>query len=242
MSKIAADTHPNLSLGEGDTVIFSSRMIPGNERAILRVQDELSRAGVEVMTADDHMVHVSGHPARDELKRLYQLVRPKYAVPVHGEWRHMNEHANLAESLQAIAHVIEDGDVLKLAPGKPDVIENVPVGRLAVDGDRLLPLNGDLLAARKKMLFNGVVVASFAVDGSGRVLGHPQISAPGLFEDSGAETGQIAADLARAVTELPVAMKREDGALREAARSAVRRSVGRRLRKRPTVEVHLLRV
>jgi ribonuclease J len=116
MAKIAGDTHPNISLGEGDTVIFSSRMIPGNERAILRIQDELSRAGVEVMTAEDHMVHVSGHPARDELKRLYQLVKPKYCVPVHGEWRHMNEHANLAESLGAIAYVIEDGDVLRLRP------------------------------------------------------------------------------------------------------------------------------
>jgi ribonuclease J len=242
MAKIAADTHPHISLGEGDTVIFSSRMIPGNERGILRVQDELSRAGVEVMTADDHMVHVSGHPCRDELKRLYQLVRPKYAVPVHGEWRHMNEHANLAESLQAIAHVIEDGDVLKLAPGKPDVVESVPVGRLAVDGERLLPLDGDLLAARKKMLFNGVVVASLAVDGNGRVLGKPQISAPGLFDDMAEETVQIAADVARAITDLPGAMKREDGPLREAARSAVRRAVGRRLRKRPTVEVHLLRV
>lgn len=242
MAKIAADTHPHISLGEGDTVIFSSRMIPGNERAILRIQDELSRAGVEVMTADDHMVHVSGHPARDELKRLYQLVKPKIAVPVHGEWRHMNEHANLAESLGAEAHVIEDGDVLRLGPGRADVVESVPVGRLAVDGDRLLPLDGDVLAARKKMLFNGVVIASFAVDGAGRVLGAPQVSAPGLFDGTGDEPAQIAADLARAVAELPAPMKREDGVLREAARTAVRRSLGRRLRKRPNVEVHLLRV
>jgi ribonuclease J len=242
MAKIAADKHPHISLGEGDTVIFSSRMIPGNERAILRIQDELSRAGVDVMTADDHMVHVSGHPARDELKRLYQLVKPKYAVPVHGEWRHMNEHANLAESQGADAYVIEDGDVLRLAPGEPDVVEGVPSGRLAVDGDRLLPLDGDVLQARKKMLFNGLVVASFAVDGSGRVLGQPQVSAPGLFDGTGDEPAQIAADLARAVVELPGAMKREDGALREAARTAVRRSLGRRLRKRPSVEVHLLRV
>jgi ribonuclease J len=242
MSKIAADSHPRISMGEGDTVIFSSRMIPGNERAILRVQDDLSRAGVEVMTADDHMVHVSGHPARDELKRLYQLVKPKFAVPVHGEWRHMNEHANLAESLGADAYVIEDGDVLRLAPGTPDVVESVPVGRLAVDGDRLLPLDGDVLSARKKMLFNGIVVASLAVDGSGRVVGQPQISAPGLFAEAGEETTQIAADLARAVVDLPAPMKREDGALREAARSAVRRAVNRRLRKRPSVEVHLLRV
>jgi ribonuclease J len=242
MAKIAADTHPHISLGEGDTVIFSSRMIPGNERAILRIQDELSRAGVEVMTADDHMVHVSGHPARDELKRLYQLVKPKYCVPVHGEWRHMNEHANLAESLGAEAYVIEDGDVLRLAPGTPDIVEGVPVGRLAVDGQRLLPLDGDVLAARKKMLMNGIVVASLAVDGSGRVLGRPQIAAPGLFDGTDEETAQIAADLARAVGELPGPTKREDGALREAARNAVRKAVGRRLRKRPSVEVHLLRV
>jgi ribonuclease J len=242
MAKIAADTHPHVSLGEGDTVIFSSRMIPGNERAILRIQDELSRAGVEVMTADDHVVHVSGHPARDELKRLYQLVKPKYCVPVHGEWRHMNEHANLAEKLGAEAYVIEDGDVLRLAPGTPDVVESVPVGRLAVDGDRLLPLDGDVLAARKKMLFNGVVVASLAVDGSGRMLGQPQVSAPGLFDGTDEEPAQIAADLARAVIELPGPTKREDGPLREAARTAVRRALGRRLRKRPSVEVHLLRV
>ena len=242
LTKIAADTHPHISLGEGDCVIYSSRMIPGNERAILRVQDELSRAGVKVMTADDHMVHVSGHPARDELKRLYQLVRPKYAIPVHGEWRHMNEHANLAESLGAIAYVIEDGDVLRFAPGKPDVVESVPVGRLAIDGDRLLRLDGDVLAARKKMLMNGVIVASFVVDGNGRVLGKPQVSAPGLFEETGEEPGQIAADLVRAVTEMPGNLKREDGLLREAARTAVRKAVGRRLRKRPSVEVHLMRV
>ncbi len=242
LSKIAADKHPHVSFGEGDTVIFSARMIPGNERAILRVQDELARAGVEVMTADDHMVHVSGHPARDELKRLYALVKPKYAVPVHGEWRHMNEHANLAESLGAEAYVIQDGDVLRLAPGTPDVVEGVPVGRLAVDGERLLPLDGDVLAARKKMLFNGLVIASFAVDGTGRVLGQPQVSAPGLFEGTDEAPAQIAADLARAVIELPAPTRREDGALREAARMAVRRAVGRRLRKRPNVEVHLLRV
>ena len=93
LSRVAMDTHPNLSLGEGDTVIFSSRMIPGNERAIGTVQDNLVRRGVRVMTDDDHMVHVSGHPARDELRKLYKLVRPQFAVPVHGEWRHLSAHA-----------------------------------------------------------------------------------------------------------------------------------------------------
>ncbi|MDO9707878.1 ribonuclease J [Paracraurococcus lichenis] len=242
LSKIAADTHPNIALGEGDTVIFSSRMIPGNERGILQLQDQLARRGCKVMTADDHMVHVSGHPARDELKRLYQLVKPKYAVPVHGEWRHLSEHAALARELQTIPILVEDGDVLQLGPGRPEVVEGVPTGRLAVDNGRLLPLQGGVLAARKRMLFNGVVMASLAVDGAGRVLGTPQISAPGLLDGDEGIGPQLAAELARAVTDLPSGLRREDDALREAARTVLRKAVGRRLRKRPNVEVHLLRV
>jgi ribonuclease J len=242
LAKIGADTHPQIALGEGDTVIFSSRMIPGNERGILLLQDQLARRGCKVMTADDHMVHVSGHPARDELKRLYQLVRPKYAVPVHGEWRHLSEHAALAKDLQAIPLLVEDGDVLQLAPGRPDVIEGVPTGRLAVDNGRLLPITGGVLAARKRMLFNGVVMASFAVDEAGRVIGTPQVSAPGLLDGDDHIGAQLAADLARAVGDLPSGLRREDDALREAARSVLRKAIGRRLRKRPNVEVHLLRV
>jgi ribonuclease J len=242
LAKIGADTHPQIALGEGDTVIFSSRMIPGNERGILLLQDQLARRGCKVMTADDHMVHVSGHPARDELKRLYQLVRPKYAVPVHGEWRHLSEHAALAKDLQAIPVLVEDGDVLQLAPGRPDVIEGVPTGRLAVDNGRLLPITGGVLAARKRMLFNGVVMASFAVDEAGRVIGTPQVSAPGLLDGDDHIGAQLAADLARAVGDLPSGLRREDDALREAARSVLRKAIGRRLRKRPNVEVHLLRV
>ncbi len=242
LAKIAADTHPSIALGEGDTVIFSSRMIPGNERGILKVQDELARRGCKIMTADDHMVHVSGHPARDELKRLYALVRPKIAVPVHGEWRHLSEHAALAKQCGAHPILIEDGDMVRLAPGKAEVCEGAPTGRLVVDGNRLLPLEGGVLAARKRMLFNGVVMASFAVDANGRVLGTPQVSAPGLFEGTDLEPLQLASDLARAVADLPGGLKREDDALREAARAVLRKAVGKRLRKRPNVEVHLLRV
>lgn len=243
IAKIAADTHPQMALGEGDTVIFSSRRIPGNEKAIQIVQDGLVRRGCRVMTDEDHMVHVSGHPARDELKRLYALVRPRYAVPVHGEWRHLSEHAALARACGAHPVIVEDGDVLRLSPGnRPDVVGGVPVGRLAIDGDRLLPLDGGVLGARRKMLFNGVVVASLAVDSAGRVLGEPKVSAPGLFEQGDAEPGQLADELARSVAELPAALKREDDTLREAVRGALRKAVGRRLRKRPAVEVHLLRV
>ncbi|MBO1073532.1 ribonuclease J [Roseomonas marmotae] len=246
MAKIAADTHPRISLGEGDTVIFSSRMIPGNEKAVLRMQDELTRGGCKVMTADDHMVHVSGHACRDELRKLYSLVKPRYAVPVHGEWRHLQEHASLAREMGSTPILVEDGDMLRLAPlsgnGAPDVVEGVPTGRLVVDGERLLPLDGAVLGARRRMLFNGIVVASLAVDRSGRVMGTPQVSAPGLFDMTDHEPEQLAADLARSVTELPANLRAEDDTLREAARAALRKALGRRLRKRPSVEVHLLRV
>ena len=242
LAKIAADTHPSIALGEGDTVIFSSRMIPGNERGIIKVQDELARRGCKIMTADDHMVHVSGHPARDELKRLYALVKPKISIPVHGEWRHLSEHAALAKQCGATPILIEDGDMVRLAPGRAEVCEGAPTGRLVVDGNRLLPLEGGVLAARKRMLFNGVVMASFAVDASGRVLGTPQVSAPGLFEGTDLEPMQLAGDLMRAVQDLPSGLKREDDALREAARAVLRKAVGRRLKKRPNVEIHLLRV
>lgn len=242
LAKIAADTHPNISLGEGDTVIFSSRMIPGNERGILHVQDELTRAGCRVMTADDHAVHVSGHPARDELKKLYALVKPKVAIPVHGEWRHLSQHAELARECGAEPILIEDGDVVRLGPGKPKIADSVPVGRLVVDGNRLLPMEGVVIGARKRMLFNGVVVASLAVDEAGRVIGRPRVSAPGLFDAEGPESGQLEDELARGVGELPKGLRREDDALTEAARAVLRKAVGRRLKKRPNVEIHLLRV
>ena len=122
------------------------------------------------------------------------------------------------------------------------MVESAVVGRLAIDGPRLLPLEGGVLGARKRMLFNGVVVASFAVDKAGKVLGKPQVAAPGLFDADGEEPEQLAVELARVVMELPQSLKREDDALREAARAALRKSVGRRLKKRPNVEVHLMRV
>ncbi len=243
LSKIAADAHPHMSLGDGDTVIFSSRMIPGNELGIRRVQDELTRRGARVMTADDHAVHVSGHPCRDELKRLYALVKPRLAIPVHGEWRHLSEHAALARECGARAVIVEDGDVVRLSGNAPgQVVDSVPVGRLAVDEKRLLPLEGGLMASRKRMLFNGVIMASLAVDEDGRIVGRPRVSAPGLFDAEGPEPEQLADELARGVAELPTGLKREDDAVTEAARALLRKAVGRRLRKRPTVEIHLLRV
>ncbi|MBV9776535.1 MAG: ribonuclease J, partial [Acetobacteraceae bacterium] len=242
LARVAMDTHPRIVLGEGDTVIFSSRVIPGNERAIGAVQDNLVRRGVELMTDIDHLVHVSGHPARDELRRLYRLVRPRFAVPVHGEWRHLSAHAALAREAGANPMLLEDGDILNLAPGRVEIVDSAPVGRLVADGSRLVRLDGGVLTARRRMLFNGVVLGSLAVDKAGRVTGRPRVSAPGLFEPDDPETARIAQEFAAAVSELPEALRRDDQGLAEAARAALRRAVGRGAQKRPLVDVHLLRV
>ncbi|MDQ2803774.1 MAG: ribonuclease J [Pseudomonadota bacterium] len=242
LARVAMDTHPRIALGEGDTVIFSSRVIPGNERAIGTVQDNLVRRGIRLMTDVDHLVHVSGHPARDELRRLYRLVRPRYAVPVHGEWRHLAAHAALAREAGASPILMEDGDILSLAPGPAEVVDSAPAGRLVPDGNRLVPLNGGVLSARRRMLFNGVVLGSLAVDAAGRLCGTPRVSAPGLFDPDDPEAGRIAEEFAASLAELPASLRRDNAALTEAARSTLRRALGRRLSKRPLVDVHLLRV
>ena len=242
LARIAMDTHPRIELGNGDTVVFSSRMIPGNERAIGTVQDNLARRGVHLITDHDHMVHVSGHPAREELRRMYQLVRPRFSVPVHGEWRHMSAHAELARDLGVKPILIEDGDILQLSPGAPDVVDSAPIGRLVLDGARLVPLLGNVMGARRRMLFNGVVIASVAVDQAGKVVGRPRLSAPGLFEDDDPEPARIVSELAAAIAELPAATRRDDAALADASKTALRRALGKRLQKRPMVDVHLLRV
>jgi ribonuclease J len=242
LSRISRDDHPRVSLGEGDTVIYSSRMIPGNERAIGTVQDNLVRRGVRLMTDDDHLVHVSGHPARDELRRMYRLVKPRYAIPVHGEWRHLTAHAELAREAGAIPFMMEDGDIITLSPGRPEISDSAPVGRLVVDGTRLVPLKGEVMSARRRMLFNGIVIASVAVDQAGALRGRPKISAPGLLDPDDPDTERVSEDFAETLRDLPASLRREDAGLEDAARSALRRALGRKLGKRPMVDVHLIRV
>ncbi len=242
LARIAADQHPRIELGEGDTVVFSSRMIPGNERAIGLVQDNLVRRGVKLITDADHMTHVSGHPAREELRHLYALVRPKYAVPVHGEWRHLSAHAALASDLQVTPVLMEDGDILSLAPGVVEITDSAPVGKLVLDGTRLVPLQGTVMGARRRMLFNGVVIASVAVDAQGRLRGKPKVTAPGLFEAEDPELDRVVGELSTAMGDFAQPLLRDDQALTDATKAALRRALGKRLAKRPMVDVHLLRV
>jgi len=132
--------------------------------------------------------------------------------------------------------------LLSLAPGTPEVVDSAPVGKLVVDGNRLVPLQGNVMGARRRMLFNGVVVGSIAVDAAGVVRGEPKVSAPGLFDVDDPEPAAIGREMALAIGDLPMALRRDDAALADAARAAMRRALGKRLQKRPLVELHLLRV
>jgi ribonuclease J len=245
LSRIARDDHPHVVLETGDVVIFSSRIIPGNEKPINRLQNALVRLGVEIVTEEDHFVHVSGHPARDELVRMYQMVRPQIAVPVHGEARHLIAHAELAGECQVQQPlVIQNGDVIRLTASGASVVDEVPVGRLASDGKGLLPLDGTALKDRRRVTFNGSAVVTLVLDRRGEPLAPPTISTIGVVEPAAAEAAAPAlrSALERALDELPTSLRRDDEAVRDAARRALRRILNERFGKRPLVEIHLVRI
>ena len=173
---------------------------------------------------------------------MYRLVKPRYAVPVHGEWRHLSAHAELAREAGSTPFMMEDGDIITLSPGRPAITDSAPVGRLVLDGTRLVPLKGEVMSARRRMLFNGIVIASLAVDQGGNLRGQPRISAPGLLDPEDPETSRVAADLAETLQDLPSGVRRDEAALQDAAKAALRRALGRKIGKRPMVDVHLIRV
>jgi ribonuclease J len=245
LSRIAADDHPHVTLRRGDVAIFSSRVIPGNEKEIYKLQNRLVGQGVEVVTEKDHFVHVSGHPGREDMTRLYGLVRPQIVVPVHGELRHLLEHAALAELCQVPQSVvIGNGDMLRLAPGTPEVVGQVQTGRLAIDGNRLVPLDSAIMRDRNRMVHNGSAVVTLVMDRTGKMLGDPQISAVGLLDpEHEAEEHEAVREAVReAVAELPTPARRNDELTREAVRLAVRRHLKKSHGKKPLTDVHLVRI
>ena len=243
LTRIAANDHQNIVLDAGDTVIFSSRVIPGNERPIGRLQNQLAKRGVKVVTDDEHFVHVSGHPARDELSRMYQLVRPKVALPVHGEARHLIAHAQLAEDCQVPQTVIiENGEMVRLAPGPAKVIDQVETGRLGLDGKNLVALDGGAFKMRLRMTFNGSAVATVVLDRRGKVLALPQITVHGLIGEDAEDTMSLTKAVEKAINAMPAGAKMEDEAVRETTRLAIRRMLSNSLGKKPVTEVHVVRV
>jgi ribonuclease J len=247
LSRIAAGTHPHVSLGAGDSLLFSSRQIPGNERAIHDMQAAFIEKGVSVITDRDEPIHVSGHPARDELAEMYGWARPQIAIPVHGERRHILEHAKFAKGLQVpFAFTPRNGDLMRLAPGEPEVIDEVPSGRLHVDGERLVPADGDALRDRKRMAHNGHVTVTLAVDAKGKLRAGPDVRTAGLAESS-ARDGEKALDLLceaaeQAFARMKPQAREDEDLIEDMLQRAVRKAAERIWDRRPLVDVVVLSI
>ncbi len=245
LARIAAGDHPEASLEAGDTVIFSSRMIPGNEISINRLHNRLSERGIEIVTTNEENVHVSGHPARDELAQMYQWIRPRIAVPVHGEPRHLVAHAKLAQECQVPESVVvQNGSLVSLAPGRAEIIDEVFTGRLAVDGHQIINLESSAIRDRRRMIYHGSAVATVILDRDGELRGLPIVTLHGIEpgEREDAILPVVIDAVADAVSALSDRDIDDDEQVSEAARRAVRRVLRQICGKRPHTEVHLVRV
>ncbi|MEQ1819498.1 MAG: ribonuclease J [Terricaulis sp.] len=248
LSRIARGEHRNVVLRHGDTVIFSSRVIPGNETAIHQLYDQFLERGVELITADtEHLIHVSGHPARDELAQMYAWARPKIAVPVHGEIRHIREHVKLAQSLQIPETVApKNGDLIRLAPGPAEVIDEVPSGRLYVDGNVIVDTEDDAIRDRKRLAAEGAVNVAFALTAKNAIAAGPTVSVRGLTmpdeEDFELALEELEDTAKAAFTKLNHGERDDDDAIEASVVRAVRKAAERLWKKRPLVDVSVLRL
>ncbi|QKS00699.1 ribonuclease J [Sphingomonas sp. CL5.1] len=240
LSRIAEGSHP-ISLDAGDTVVFSSKQIPGNEVAIGRIQNILAGRGVEMVTEKQAHVHVSGHPGRPELAAMYGWLRPDLLMPVHGEMRHLMEQARFGLSQGVPRALVQtDGDIVRLAPGEPEKIGHAPVGRLVLDGDVILPADGATINERRKLGINGQMSVAVAVTAEGRLAGAPRVRAQGVPVEDEREPFIAAAEEAAAEAVRDATGNRER--LREDVRLAVRRVATRWTGKKPIVDVLIVEV
>jgi len=235
LSRIAEDSHP-IALDEGDVVLFSSRVIPGNELAIGRIQNMLSLRGVVMVTDRQSKIHVSGHPGRPELEALYSWIRPEILVPVHGEIRHMKEQARLGEANGIPRNVFQkNGDIVRLAPGTPGKIGEIETGRLVLDGDIIVPADGEAVTMRRRLSRDGYLVVVLGKGGSIQIEG---VGLP-LDEDYDAFINEAVEDVKRSLSKLRGAAARDREAIYEAARLAARRAAQRWSGKKPQTRVIL---
>jgi ribonuclease J len=244
LARVAEDQHPDVTLSSGDTVIFSSRTIPGNEKAVGRIINGLVGQGVNVVTDRTALVHVSGHPRRGELQKMYEWVRPRFLVPAHGEPLHLDEHRKFALK-NGIPHVImaTNGDVVRLAPGAPDIVDEVQHGRLFKDGEVLVPLSDPAISERRKLSFAGIVSVAIALDPKGELVGDPAFAVSGIPQTD--RTGRSFEDMIEAAVfevldGLPKSKRRDPDLVEQALERAVRSTVNSAWGKKPLCHVQVV--
>jgi ribonuclease J len=241
LARIAFDSH-QVKLSKGDTVVFSSKQIPGNELAIGRIQNALAAKDVLMVTDRQAHVHVSGHPGRPELELMYRWIRPEILLPVHGELRHMAEQARFGIEKGVPRSIVQtNGSMIRLAPGVPKMIGHERTGRLVLDGDVILPADGTTLNERRKLALNGLISVAVAIDGKRKVLvGEPEIALQGMPVEE--DRDDFIADASAAAAKVVAKGERDPERLKEAIRLAVRRVATEWTGKKPVVLVSLIRI
>jgi ribonuclease J len=248
LSRIAEGNHPHISLGEGDACVFSSRVIPGNEIPIRNLQNRLAGRGVRLYSDRDHPgIHVSGHPCRDELAQMYQWARPQIAIPTHGERRHLLEHLAFARELQTPQAVApKNGDMVRLAPGRAEIIDEVVSGRLFLDGGVLTPENSDPLRERRHAAANGVLIVAVTLDKKNKLAADVEVRGIGLPGDADYPLSDAFDDLAEdaedAITNMAAEARGDDRSVQQAVGRTLKKTAQRIWERRPVVETVVVRL
>ena len=245
MARIAAASHESIGLEAGDTVVYSSRQIPGNENAIARVHDMLVRRKIRLVTDQDAPVHVSGHPSRDEMIEMYGLIRPKIAIPVHGTARHLLAHASLAAGCQVGQTVLPDnGAMIRLSGEKAEVVGNFHTGALTSEKGNIIDLQADMMRVRRRMLWNGTVTVSVVLNQSGKLCAVPSVAQSGLADGEIASDFIAAASVAveDAIDALVRTARQNDSSVEDVVSQVVRRVARSMFGLRPIAQVHIMRV
>ena len=246
MMRISNYNHPDVILDENDTVIFSSKIIPGNEKKLYKLHNQLVKNNIDVVSEENEFVHVSGHPNREDLKDMYNWVKPKSVIPVHGEHRHMIEHINFAKEMQVPYPVqVENGDIVQLYPGeKPEVVDKAPVGRMYVDGKISVGEDSQSLKERLHISYNGFLEITIIINKSGSVLKRPIISFKGI--PSNGESSNFLFDLENKIEKIcktfSLKNQKQEQNLIEMLKSDCRKTVKEKTGKRPYTNVNLVRI
>jgi len=246
MMRIANFVHPDVIIEDHDTVIFSSKIIPGNEKKLYKLHNQLVKNSIEVISEENHFVHVSGHPNREDLKDMYNWVKPKSIIPVHGEHRHMIEHISFAKEMQVPYPVqVENGDIVQLYPGdSPKVIDKAPVGRIYVDGKVSIGEDSQSLKERINMSYNGFLEVTILVNNSGAVKKNPIISFKGI--PTNGESTNFVFELEDKILNIcktfSLKNAKQEYNLIETIKTSCRKTVKEKTGKRPFTNVNLVRV
>ena len=246
MTRISNFSHPDVTVEPGDSVIFSSKIIPGNEKKLYKLHNQLVKNKIEVVTEENEFVHVSGHPNREDLKDMYNWVKPRSIIPVHGEHRHMIEHINFAKEMQVPFPVqVENGDIVQIFPGeKPKIVDKAPTGRMLVDGNISVGEESQSIKDRKKISHNGFLEITIIINDSGKIVKKPIISIGGI--PTNGDISNITFDLEDKIRDICKTFSlenfKQEENLIEAIKISCRKTIKEKTGKRPYTNVNLVRI